>query len=44
MEITKIETEVIEVAIAEALDAQLRELNTLQLALVGGGIGEASLI
>jgi hypothetical protein len=44
MELTKIESALIEVAIAEAAEAQLRELNTLQLASVGGGIGEASLI
>ena len=40
MEHTKIEVAVIEKAVNEATDAQLRELNELQLAFVGGGSGE----
>ena len=40
MEHTKIEVAVIEKAVIEATDAQLRELNELQLAFVGGGVGE----
>ena len=37
MEHTKIEIEAIEHTVAEAMDRQLRELNDLQLAYVGGG-------
>jgi hypothetical protein len=44
MELTKIENVALEIATAEAADDQLLELNNLQLSLVGGGIGEASLI
>ena len=44
MELTKIETVALEIAIAKAADAQLLELNNIELAFVGGGIGEASLI
>jgi hypothetical protein len=40
MEHTKIEIEAVETAIAEATDCRLRELNDLQLAFVGGGVGE----
>ncbi len=42
MEHAKIEVEVIEKTAAAATDAQLRELNELQLAFVGGGNGEAT--
>ena len=42
MENTKTEVAKIEGTIAKAADAQLRELNSLQLALVGGGNGEVS--
>jgi hypothetical protein len=43
MELTKIEMEVIESTLAEATDGQLRELNALQLAYVGGGVGDVTL-
>ena len=39
MEINKIEVAVVEEAIKEAGEGQIRELQELQLALVGGGIG-----
>jgi hypothetical protein len=44
MEHTKIEVEAIENTIAEAMDRQLRELNDLQLTLVGGGFAEVTFI
>ena len=37
MEFAKIEIAQLEAAVNEATDAQLRELNDLQLAFVGGG-------
>ena len=40
MEHTKMEFALIQEAVVEATDAQLRELNDLQLLLVGGGIGD----
>ena len=40
MEHTNAEVVLIQETIAEATEAQLRELNELQLAFVGGGIGE----
>lgn len=40
MEVNKVEVTVLELAVAEAAESQLRELHDLQLALVGGGIGE----
>ncbi len=40
MEYAKIENAQLEAAANEATDAQLRELNDLQLACVGGGSGE----
>ncbi len=40
MEYAKIENAQLEAAANEATDAQLRELNDLQLAFVGGGVGE----
>jgi hypothetical protein len=40
MEHTQIEVAVIEKATSEAAEAQLLELNDLQLAFVGGGSGE----
>jgi hypothetical protein len=43
MEYTKNEVAVVEKTAAEATDAQLRELNELQLAFVGGGVGEVTL-
>ena len=43
MENTKIEVAVVEAAICEAMEAQLRDLNELQLALVGGGCGDTIL-
>ena len=42
MEHTKIETCIVEQTILDATDGQLRDLNDLQLALVGGGSGEVS--
>ena len=42
MEHTKIEVVVLQEATEAAADVQLRELNELQLALVGGGVGEIS--
>lgn len=44
MEHIVIETAAIENAVSEAADAQIRELNDLQLAFVGGGTGEVTLI
>ena len=44
MELTKIEVEVIEKAISDATDVQLQELSALQLAYVGGGTAEVTLI
>jgi hypothetical protein len=43
MEQTKIEIAQLEAAVNEATDDQLRELNNLQLAFVGGGTAEVSL-
>ena len=40
MEHTKVEISSIQEVIVEVTDAQIRELNDLQLAFVGGGIGE----
>jgi len=40
MEISKIESQVVETLINEVQDEQLRSLSDLQLALVGGGIGD----
>ncbi len=40
MEYAKIENAQLQTAVNEAADAQLRELNDLQLAFVGGGSGE----
>lgn len=44
MEHTKVEAAVLESTIAEATEVQLRDLNDLQLALVGGGTAEVTLI
>jgi hypothetical protein len=44
MEYTETEVQVVSRAISKASDAQVQDLNDLELALVGGGIGEASLI
>jgi hypothetical protein len=41
VEYNKTEVEVLENAVAEGRDEQVRELTELQLALVGGGHGEA---
>ena len=43
MEYNKTEVEVIEGAIADGIETQVRELNDLQLAMIGGGGGEAIL-
>ena len=40
MELNNVEVEVIEKTLAQAANDQLRELNELQLLLVGGGIGD----
>jgi hypothetical protein len=40
MELINIEVAVVEKAVVEANEAQLRELNDLQLVMVGGGIGD----
>ena len=40
MEHTKVEISSIQEVIVEVTAAQIRELNELQLAFVGGGIGE----
>ena len=42
MDSAHIEIAVVEEAIAEANDAQQRELNDLELAFVGGGCGEVT--
>jgi len=39
MEMNKLEVAVVEHAVKEMLESQINELNNLQLALVGGGIG-----
>jgi len=39
MEMNKIEVATVEKAVNDATSAQVNELNDLQLALVGGGIG-----
>ena len=44
MEHTKIEQAILEQVIVDAADAQLRELNELQLTIVGGGTAEVTLI
>src|SRR5260221_3252543 len=43
MEHTNIEVMKLEQAVADATEAELRELNDLQLAFIGGGIGQAAL-
>ncbi len=40
MEFTKTEIAVVEDAVVEATESSVRELNELQLMLVGGGCGE----
>lgn len=42
MEFSKVETKVIETAIDEAADNELRELGEMQLSLIGGGIGDVT--
>ena len=44
MDLNKVEISVVEDVAALALESQLRELNELQLATVGGGIGETVLV
>jgi hypothetical protein len=44
MELSKIETQVVESLINEVQDQQVRELGELQLALIGGGIGDVVFI
>ena len=43
MELKKLEVSVVEDAVALSAEAQIRELCDLQLAVVGGGIGETIL-
>lgn len=43
MELNKLEVSVVERAAVKAMESQFCELNELQLALVGGGIGETVL-
>ena len=43
MELNKTEISVVENAAVNAVECQFRELDELQLALVGGGIGETVL-
>ncbi len=43
MEHTNTEVMKLEQAVSDATEAQVRELNDLQLAFVGGGIGETAL-
>jgi len=43
MELSKVEVAFVEKAVAEVAEEQVRELNDLQLLLVGGGIGETIL-
>jgi len=40
MELSKVEAAVVEKAVSDANQAQMCELHDLQLAMVGGGIGE----
>jgi hypothetical protein len=42
VEYNNVEVAVIEVAVTEGFEMQVRELDDLQLAMVGGGAGEAS--
>jgi hypothetical protein len=42
MEFTKAEIAVVEDAVVEATESNVRELNDLHLMLVGGGCGETS--
>jgi hypothetical protein len=42
MDRANLELAAIEDAVAEAIDGQLSELNDLQLAFVGGGVGEVT--
>ena len=43
MELNKVEVSVVEDVAVKAMESQVRELNDLQLATVGGGIGETVL-
>lgn len=40
MEVTTKEMSIIETAVKQGQDADVRELSDLQLALIGGGVGE----
>lgn len=42
MELTKTEMDLVKDADAKAIDAEVRDLNDLQLALIGGGVGEVT--
>jgi hypothetical protein len=44
MEHTKVEIEAVKNTVAEATNLRLRELNDLQLTLVGGGFAEVTFI
>ena len=43
MEIDNVEVAAVKDAIGEATEAQLRELTELQLAFIGGGIGDTAI-
>jgi hypothetical protein len=43
MEYTTVETNLVELALSESIQAQLRELSELHLAFVGGGAGDVTL-
>jgi hypothetical protein len=42
MELNQLETKIVEKTVREASEIQVRELNDLQLAFVGGGIGDTA--
>jgi hypothetical protein len=44
MEYAKIEDAQLQTTVNEAADVQLRELNSLQLAFIGGGTGEVAAV
>lgn len=43
MELNKVEVAILEDTVTRAIERQISELNELQLAFVGGGIGETVL-
>jgi hypothetical protein len=42
MEHTKVEVEAVETVVSQVEEQQVRPLNDLQLALIGGGIGDVT--